>query len=388
MTLVTLAVRNVRRNQLRAVMTIAGCAVAILAFVALRTVISAWNVAVEFAAKDRIGTRHKVSFVLQLPKHYIDTVRAIPGVKAATWCNWFGGKNPKNRDDFFATLACDPDSVLEVLDEVEVPPAQKAAWREDRKGAILGDLLAKKMNVKPGDRVTLSGTIYPGDWSFNVSGIYTAKRKSVDRQQFFFHWSYLNETLGKGRKDQIGWVISRIDDPSKVASISTAIDRAFDEKDVPTLSMSERAMNLSFMGMLSAVLTAIDVVSLIILAIMMMILGNTIAMGVRERTHEYGALMARGFQPRHIGLFVLMESVVTAIVGGLIGLGLAYPLIQQGLGRFLEENMGAFFPYFRISPATAVAAVGLSALLGVLAAVIPVSIAMRLNVTDALRRVG
>src|SRR5688500_15556050 len=101
MTLFTLAVRNVSRNRFRAVMTVAGCAVAILAFVALRTVISAWGVAVEHAAKDRLGTRHKVSFVLQLPKYYIDVVRGTPGVKAATWCNWFGGKNPKNLDDFF-----------------------------------------------------------------------------------------------------------------------------------------------------------------------------------------------------------------------------------------------------------------------------------------------
>jgi putative ABC transport system permease protein len=388
MTLFTLAVRNVNRNRFRAFMTVAGCGVAILAFVALRTVISAWGVAVEYAAKDRIGTRHKVSFVLPLPRFYIDIVRGTPGVKAATWCNWFGGKNPANRDDFFATLACDPESMLEVFDEVEVAPEQRTAWLADKKGAVLGDLLAKKLKVKPGDTVTLSGTIYPGDWTFNVSGIYTAKRKSVDRQQFFFHWHYLNETLDARRKDRLGWIISRIDDPGKAASISRLIDQTFDEKDTPTLSMSEKQMNLNFMGMISAMLTAVNIVSIIILGIMGMILGNTIAMGVRERTNEYGALRALGFLPKHVGLFVVVESLTTGILGGLVGLGLAYPLVQQGLGRWLEENMAGFFPYFRISPVTAGLAIGLAAALGLAAAVIPAYGAMRLNVTDALRRVG
>jgi putative ABC transport system permease protein len=74
--------------------------------------------------------------------------------------------------------------------------------------------------------------------------------------------------------------------------------------------MSERALNLSFMGMLSALLTALDVISIIILFIMMMMIGNTIAMGVRERTREYGVLRALGFVPAHIRTFVIGEAAV------------------------------------------------------------------------------
>jgi putative ABC transport system permease protein len=389
MTLLTLAVRNVRRNQVRALMTMLGCGVAILAFVTLRTVISAWVVAADFAAKDRVGTRHKLSFGLSLPRHAIEVVRGTPGVKAATWVTWFGGKNPRDPNDIFISLATDPASMLQVYDEADVSEEHRKAWLADRQGALLGDQLARKLKVKPGDRVTLSGTLFPGDWTFNVSGIYTASRRTtLDRQQFFFHWEHLNETLKGRNRDQIGWIISRIDHPAQAAAISRAIDQAMDQRDVSTLSMSELQMNLSFVGMISSVLKAIDVVSMITLAIMMLILGNTIAMGVRERTGEYAALQALGFLPRHVGLFVVVESVVTAAVGGLIGLALAYPLIQQGLGRWLEENMGRFFPYFRIAPLTAATAVGLAALLGLVAAVIPATAAMRANVADSLRRVG
>jgi len=387
MNLITVAARNALRNKFRTSLTVVGAAVAVMAFIMLRTVLSAWSVAADHAAKDRLGTRHKVSFILPLPKKYIDTVRAVPGVKQACYANWFGAKDPKDENSFFASIAVDP-TCLEVFDEMLIPASEREAWLADRKGAIVGDVLAKKLGVKVGDRITLSGTIYPGDWQFTVDGIYKATRKSIDRSQFMFHWDYLNESIPERRRDQIGWITTRIDEPSRGAAISAEIDRIFDEKDVQTATMSERAMNLSFMAMLSALLKALDIVSAIILLIMMMILGNTVAMAVRERTREYGVLRAVGFSPRHIGIFIVGEAVTVGLLSGFVGLALAYPIVELGMGRFLEENMGGMFPYFRIEISTMIAAVFLAVALSTLAAVLPAYQASKLSVTDALRRVA
>lgn len=386
MNLTTLAARNALRNRFRTLLTVLGVAVAVLSFVTLRTVIYSWTVGVEAAAKDRLGTRHKVTFIMTLPKRYIEDVRQVPGVVAATWFNWFGGKDPKHEREFFATLAVDKDSVFQVMDEMLVPPEQLQRWKEDRKGAIVGDVLAKKLGWKVGDRVTLTGTIFPGDWEFHVSGIYTATRKSVDRSTFLFHWGYLNESVPERARDQLGWISSRVNDPARAADIAKAIDRVFEDRDVQTLSMSERAMNNSFLGMLSAVLQAVDVVSVVILVILMLILGNTIAMGVRERTHEYGVLRAVGFLPKHLAVFVVAEALTIGLLGGLLGLALAYPLVERGMGRWIEENMGSIFPYFRIAPSTAAAALGLALALALLAAALPAYQAARLHVITALRR--
>lgn len=386
MNLITLAARNSLRNRFRTLLTVLGVAVAVLSFVTLRTVIYSWTISVEAAAKDRIGTRHKVTFIMTLPKRYIDEVRAVPGVVGATWSNWFGGKDPKHEREFFATLAVDTATVLQVYDEMLVPPAQVAAWKDDRKGAIVGDVLAKKLGWKVGDRVTLQGTIFPGDWEFHISGIYTATRKSVDRSTFMFHWAYLNESVPERARDQLGWITSRIDNPSRTAEISQAIDRLFEDREVQTLSMSEKAMNNSFLGMLSAVLQAVDIVSIVILVILMLILGNTIAMGVRERTHEYGVLRAVGFLPKHLAVFVVAEALTIGLLGGVLGLLMAFPLVERGMGRWIEENMGSIFPYFRIAPVTAAGALGLALLLALLAAAVPAYQAARLNVITALRR--
>ena len=84
---------------------------------------------------------------------------------------------------------------------------------QDRRGAIIGDILAKKMGWKVGDKVTLQSGIYRGgDWEFTVDGIYTATRKSLDRSQFIFHWDYLNENAPVRMKDQVGWVVARVTD--------------------------------------------------------------------------------------------------------------------------------------------------------------------------------
>ncbi len=383
-----IAARNLKRSWFRTIFTIMGAAIALIAFVLLRTMLWSWNVSAEYAAQDRLGTRHKVSFVMQLPKRYIEDVRGVQGVKAATYANWFGGRIPTRPDEFFASLAVDEKSYFDVIDEMVVTPEDKARFMADKKGALVGDVLAKKMGWKVGDKVTLEGTIYPGDWEFSISGFYTASRKSLDRSEFIFHWDYMNDSLPEGRRDEIGWIMARITDPGQSGEISKRIDALFDERDQQTVTMSEHAMNVSFLAGFSAILTALDVVSFVILLIMLLILGNTIAMGVRERTKEYAVLRAIGFEPKHVQFFVISEAATLGILSGLVGVGISYPFVNGMMGRAIEENMGGLFPYFRVEPGTAVLAFVIAIGLSAVASLLPSIRAGNVAVTDALRRVG
>jgi putative ABC transport system permease protein len=154
------------------------------------------------------------------------------------------------------------------------------------------------------------------------------------------------------------------------------------------LSQSERAFSASFLAMFSSILKALDIVSIVIMAIMMLILGNTIAMGVRERTSEYGVLRAIGFLPQHIATLVMAEATVTGLVGGLVGVLLSYSIVNTVMGRFIEENFGQFFPAFQITPGIGGAALGLSILLGLMAGILPAYGTFKLNIVQSLRRVG
>jgi putative ABC transport system permease protein len=387
-TLTSLAVRNLARNKFRVLLTISGVAVAILAFLLLRTVTWAWTNAADWAAKDRVVTRHKVTFVMSLPKRYVEEVRQSPHVKLATWATWFGGKDPKHDREFFSALGVDPATYFDVYDEMKVPADQMETWKHDRQGAIVGDVLAKKLGWKVGDKIILQSGIYSGDWQFTLDGIYTATAKSVDRSTFVFQWNYLNDTLAPAQRDMVGWIVSRIDDPTRVADVGVVLDKRFDDRETPTLSQDERSFQASFMAMFSAVIKGMNIVSGVILLIMTLILGNTIAMGARERTGEYGVLRAIGFLPGHVAMWILGEALVMGVVGGLVGLGLAWPFINLGIGRFVEENLGSMFPYFRLEPANMILALALAAFLGTAAAAIPAWRASKLHVIDAVRRVA
>lgn len=388
MNFATYAQRNLFRRPGRAVLTLLGVAIAVLIFSLIQTLVAGFHTGADEAATDRLATRHKISITMQLPKRYIDEVRAIPGVDAATYAVWFGAKDPRKRTQFFAGFGADPDTWFKVMDEMAVEPAQLEEWKRTPNGAILGDVLAKTLQVKVGDRLVISSDIYPGDWEFKVVGLYKPLRKTVDRNSLIFRWDYLNnDPRASYSHDQIGWVMSRIKDPTQSAAISRAIDAKFDERDDQTATMSERAFQLSFLGSFSAILDAFNAVSAVIILIMTLILANTIAMGVRERTHEYGVLRAVGFRPGHILGFILGESVLVALVGGLLGVALTLLLVNGLLGPALEENMGGIFPYFRVPTQVWLLALGLAVGFGTLAGAIPAWLASRLKVTDALRRI-
>jgi len=389
-TLGAIAVKNIGRNLFRTILTMLGVVVAMMAFLLLRTVISSWMMGIELAAKDRVATRHKVTFIMTLPLRYVEDVRAIPGVKDVAYFNWFGAKLAGKEDQFFGNMATEPESFLRVYDEIVVPEDQKKAWFENRQGALVGATLAKQLGLKVGDKITLKGTIFPGDWPMTVEGIYSTTRKSIDQSSLWFHWKYLNESpvVTPPMKDQVGWITSKIEDPKKAAEITKRIDATFDTRDVQTLSMDEGSMNASFMSMFATLLKAIDLVSIVVLVIMMLILGNTIAMGTRERTHEYGVLRAIGFMPKHLAFFVLGEAAVIGLIGGLLGVALAYFMVNNGLGQVIEEGSGGMFLYFRMKESDALAGLVIATLAAAAAAAIPAYRASKLNVIDALRRVG
>jgi putative ABC transport system permease protein len=392
MTLAGLAAKNLLRNKVRTVLTALGVAMAVITFLLLRTVVSAWTQAVEHAAKDRLVIRHKVTLIQPIPKRYIDIVRETPGVKDASFANWFGGKDPAHDKEFFATFAVEAKSYFEVMPELIIPQDQLTAFKEDKTGAIVGDVLAQKLGWQIGSKVTLESPIYPAQfdktWTFTIRGIYTATARNVDRSSFLFQWDYLNEEMPETRRDEIGWVMARVNDPSQTAALGVAIDKVFEEKDIQTLSQDEATFQQSFLAGFSAILSAMDIVSVVILIIMMLVLGNTIAMGVRERTSEFATMRAIGFLPKHVWWFILGEAAFLGAIGGGLGLAIGLPFVQGGLGRWLEENMGAFFPFFRVPPVWAVVGFGLAIGLGVIAAIIPAWGAVRVKVTDGLRRLA
>jgi len=377
--------RNAFRNKLRTGLTVLGITVAILAFGLLRTLVDAWYAGVEASSAVRLVTRNSISLVFPLPIAYKDKIRQVPGVKIVSWGNWFGGIYIEEKN-FFPNFAVEPRSYLELYPEFMLSENQRLAFYRDRRGFVAGRKIAGKFGWKIGDTVTLKGTIYPGEWDFVLRGIYRGKDDTIDETQFFFHWDYLNETMKKTvprRADQVGFYLISVQSPDLATTVAVSIDQLFKNSLAETLTETERAFNLGFVAMTEAIVTAIQIVSLLVIVIIMAVVANTMAMTTRERIGEYSILKTLGFGRLHITSLIFGESLVITILGCLTGIALTFPAVT-----IVHHELGTYFPIFKVGRETLYLDFAAALVVAVSAAIIPTRRAIGIRIAEGLRRIG
>jgi len=380
-----LILKNAFRHKLRTGLTLLGVTIAILAFGLLNTVVRAWYAGADATSSSRLITRNAISLVFSMPISYQQKIRAIPGVTQVSHSNWFGGVYVSERN-FFPQFAVQASTYFQLYPEFVVDEAQMKEFQHDRHGAIVGRKLAERFGWKVGDTVPLRGTIWPGNWSFVIRGIYRGAEKTTDEGQFLFHWDYLNETAKRNyprRANLVGIYVIGIDDPSRTAEVSEAVDATFKNSLAETLTETEKAFQLSFVSMTEAILLAIQAVSYVVIVIIMAVMANTMAMTARERLAEYATLKALGFRPSFVRLLVYGESMAIALIGGLLGIALTFP----AAGAFGKE-LSNLFPIFYVQTSTLTTQLLAALVVGLVAAVVPAQRGARINIVEGLRSIA
>ena len=385
MLIFNLLLRNVWRQKGRAVLTFFGLLVATLAFGLLSTVVSAWYAGAEGASNARLITRNAISLVFPLPISHADRIRQVEGVSSLSWANWFGGiyKEPKN---FFPQFAIQPESYLNAYPEYLLTETERTNFLKDRRGVVIGRKIANSYGLKVGDNLTLKGTIYPGDWEFQVAGIYEGRQTSTDTAQLFFHWEYLNEEAKRRNlpraQNTTGVFIVQIAEPARAAEISLQVDSLFRNSAYETLTETEKAFQLGFVAMTEAIVVAIQIVSYVVILIIMAVMANTMAMTARERTGEYATLKALGFSPQFVAGLITAESLMLAVFGGLAGALITFPV-----ARAFGDAMGTIFPVFEVARQTTWMQLILALVVGLVAAAIPAWRVSRIRIVEGLRAI-
>jgi putative ABC transport system permease protein len=386
MELLRLLFRNALRHKLRSLLTTVGVAVAVMAFALLQTVVTAWHAGVEASAANRLITRHAVSFVFALPLTYRDRIAQVPGVNRVTFASWFSGVYI-DKDQFFARLAVDSDTFFDVYPEFLIERDQFEAFKRERNATIIGIDIAQRYNLEIGDIMTLEGDVYPGQWEFVVRGIYYPRDQTTDPSTMMFHYKYLDERMRQDSSDrvgEIGWYIVRIDDPDASARVSQEIDTLFANSRAETKTETERAFQQSFLSAASAVITAMNIMSFVIIGIILLVVGNTMVMSARERTHEFAVLKALGFSGRQLFFLLAGESMILAVVGSALGLLITLPAVA-GFQAALPKG---WFPVFYIKPETIVIGCIAGLAVGLVASLIPLRRVLTTRIVEGLRYVG
>lgn len=374
---------NLKRRKLRTSLTLLSIMVAFVLFGMLSAIKEALVGGVELAGQNRLVVRHKVSLIQLLPESYKARMEKIPGVEAATHQTWFGGhyQDPKN---FFMQNPVEPEEFLDMHPEILLPAEQKKAWLQSRTGAIVGRKAVEKYHWKIGDRIPITTPLWrkadgSQTWEFDIVGIYDGKDKGTDTTSLFFRYDYFEETRPRD-KGTVGWYTIRVKDPSKAAEIASLVDREFENSPAETKTEPEGAFIQGWAKQVGdiALITA-SILGAVFFTILL-VTGNTMSQGVRERTGELGVLKAIGFSNGQTLALVLLESCLLAVLGGVLGLGLAWLIISRG------DPTGGMLPLFFFPTADLIIGLGLSLALGVVTGIFPALQAMRLRVADALRR--
>jgi putative ABC transport system permease protein len=378
-----LILANLFRKKMRLVLTIGSFAVALFLFTFLAVVKSAFSRGTELAGADRLMVINRVGLIQTLPLAYDDKIRAISGVKVVTHNNWFGGVY-QDEKNWFPQFAVDIENHRQVMTEFKVPDDQWNIFIKDQQGAVVGANLAKRFRWKIGDRIPLKNALYgtTKTWEFNLDGIYHNDKPGGDESQFWLQWKYFDENVPDTVKSTAGWYVIKLDSPDDAVRVGKAIDSLFANSSYETKTETESAFQANFAKQMGNIEFLILTIGSVVFFTLLLVTGNTMAISVRERTSELAVLKAIGFSDRTVLFFVLAESLVISLIGGLLGLSLAILAIPV-----VSSSLSGFLPPLVLSASLLSLGLVFALLVGAASGLLPGVGAMRLRVVNALRRV-
>jgi putative ABC transport system permease protein len=383
MTLSRFVTKSAFRNKRRSVLTVLSLTFSLLLLTLMMTIWQRFYLDKGNAqSAQRLITRHRVSLTQNLPVYYREKMRTVPGVVAVAPTQWFGGLYKDEKpENFFAQFGTDPAEIFKVMTDFKIPADQLEAWQHDQAGCVVDSELAKKFGWKIGDRLNLSGTIFPVNLELTIRGIFSGPQPTMT---VYFNQKYVEEAVSWA-KDRSGTFNILADSPEDVPKVAAAIDAMFHNSPEPTKTESEKAFQLSFINSLGNVKAFILSICFAVVFATLLVSANTMAMSIRERTREVAVLKTLGFTRQAILRLYVSEAITVALVGGLLGCLLAVGAVTAMADA---PGMGFFFLGMRVAAPTFLLAIVIAGMVGFLSAILPAYHAAKLDIVEGLRYIG
>jgi putative ABC transport system permease protein len=379
--------KNVFRKKLRTTLTASSIVLVLSLIVILASLLQAMQADPSGGrGANRLVVQHATGLGNFLPLSELQRIEQIPGVVAVSPQIWFGGVYKDDRpENWIGQLSCNPEIYFDkVFDDATIAPAVKNEWKATRNGFVAGQKIAEKFKWKKGEHIILKGTYIP----LTLDLVYIGPFNAGDETNIFFHNEYLNQSQWFGANKVTGIYYLKVDSGESVPRVAAAIDKMFENSDAPTKTLTEKQFQLQFMEMMGNVKFLINGISLIILFAVTLIVANTVAMSARERVTEIAVMRTLGFGSNHILGFILSESVLMALLGGVLGVLIAnYIFIPALLAVGNKTSISIWLVNFKVSPETLTMAFVISVGVGILAGFVPAINASRRRIVDGLRQV-
>ncbi|MEM6280252.1 MAG: FtsX-like permease family protein [Verrucomicrobiota bacterium] len=384
MSVLKLIFLNLRRSWFRNLLLMLSILVAYLLFGVLMAFERAYGNSSE-VGDGRIVTTNKISFSQPLPISHFHTAKNVAGVQEASFAAWFGGfyREPRNR---LHTIAVEPESYLRVYGEDLVLSAEERSnFLGQRDSVLVGASMAEKFGWKVGDRIPLLNRQIPRSdgsesWNFRIAGLVRGATAYVDTSFLYIHYDLFNEARSED-KDSIGWIVVKPDSEADPGALGEDIDRLFDTSADRTTTDTERSFAQTFVAQFGD----LALVTLLILGAaffsLLIIVGSTTALAIRQRIREVGILKGIGFSHSRILSLFIGESLLVVASAGIVGLILAAYLVRQS-----SEALTSIAPGMAVTGSIIVIGVVSMVLLALFSSALPSWRAVSQNASSILRR--
>jgi putative ABC transport system permease protein len=258
-------------------------------------------------------------------------------------------------------------------------PAAGAAWFAGPGEVILGAEAAETELRAPGDPFHSPAAAGVAARTLRVRGV-LARSGTTDDTLFFVPLNTAQAMFH--RQGRLSAVAIRLKDPARGAEVAERLERV---PGAQVVTMTE--MLGAFLNLVGAVRTLVLAVGIVAVAISALSVFNTMLASVLERTAELGVMRAVGASRGALFRLVAVESLLLALSGGLLGLGLA--LVG---GQGVETVVKGMLPLvpteslLRLTAPVALLSLLLAALSGLTAGSYPAWLASRLEPAEALKR--
>lgn len=384
MTLGTFVWRNLGRNRFRTILTALAVAFSTFLVCAVLTLPSVRDGMLSSTAGSlRLATSHKAGLSYWLPLAHAQRVRALPHVVSVNHWTWFGGIYTDPTEQF-PNYAIDPETVAGTWPDFDWDAQTLETFKQMRNGALVGVRTMEQFDWKVGDEITLRDSVFDLDLSFKIIGQIPASPDEPLAVAFWFSRTYLEESAPNGF-EHVSTLWTQVDEPQHLNTVKAAIDGLFRNSSAQTETQTEFSMFASFLSSFDGLIAVVMLIGLLVVVAIALIVANTAAISMRERAADVAVLKTLGFRRRTIFLLLLGESSLVASLGGGVGAGLAYLVLNAGSSSW-APFLGPL-SLFIMPVSVVVIGLVLALTTSLLAGIIPVFNATRLNVVTALRQI-
>jgi len=334
------------------------------------------------------GSRSPGKYLIDEPDALKSRIAGVAGVQDVMARLNFSGLLSNGRSDMPAIgEGVEADKEAELGTSVSIVEGRRMTGK-DAFGILIGRGLAQALQLRPGDHVTLLASTLDGALNtadLEVVGVFESFSNEYDARAVKIALPAAQELLGTRGVNALVVTLRETPDTQRVASVLTH-DLSSQDLEVKTWGQ----LNDFYEKTVRLYARQLGVLQVIVFAMVVLTIANTVNMSVFERLGEFGTMRALGNRGSHVFRLILTENLLLGVVGSVLGvlIGLLLAAVISAIGIPMPPPPNANLAYtarIQVSPDDVLMAFVIGLLAPILAALFPARRVSGTPLVEALR---